>query len=792
MTPSLGSSKMFHTFQGLAPPRPTAEQSQETPKPATNGISKRITTPHACAECKRRKIRCDGRQPCGQCLGCRSPKPCYYDKHRQRVIPSRKTLDALSQSLEECRVVLKKLYPNHDSQALLPLSRQDLIALLDRDRYAPQNGSLISTTSPTGSNTTTSPLSNFSQDLQSPIASTSDEDRALANLEQIPSQDTEWDEERRNRDPMPAEADDVNALSLAVDRQSSYLGASSIKAAFLVMLKVAPKLRSFLAPTQNGKQNNVASNYPTPRLGGPAKTPVAITWSSEGQTLIDAYFNRVQMFVPMLDEPSFRADYLNGRRCDGPWLALLNMVFAMGSIVATKSDEHTHLNYYNQARDHLTIDSFGSGHLESLQAFTIMGGFYLHYINRPNMANAVTGAALRMACAMGLHRESPPEQSSAGALNAEQRRRTWWSLFCLDTWASTTLGRPSMGRWGPGITIRSPEESNDMKVMGQHAGIAPMIENIKFCKISTQIQDTLAHSPLLHAAQRNDLDRELTNWHENLPWMLRSTEPCPESIYTTRCIMKWRYQNLRIVLHRPVLLNLANSGDEARATQDESEAINKVRMIAKETIQDIAREWTPNQMLGWNGVWFMYQASMIPLVSMFWESWNTALVRDCQQQIEIVLEAFEGMADWSLAARRSREVLLKMYEASKSTITQLNSPRPGPIKGEIKGEVGIHGSVMTPPSPMNGMNSMHDGMSHIMNGMSQMNGHMMDGPDMQHMEMMGDDGMVMIDHHGVWDLDGMLWGNLPDGLDMPFDGMPVDFEDGGMQHYDGNYMMMHQ
>jgi hypothetical protein len=81
---------LFHTVQGLAPPRPLSENSQEAPKPTTNGVTKRITTPHACAECKRRKIRCDGRQPCGQCLGCRSPKPCYYDKHRQRVIPSRK------------------------------------------------------------------------------------------------------------------------------------------------------------------------------------------------------------------------------------------------------------------------------------------------------------------------------------------------------------------------------------------------------------------------------------------------------------------------------------------------------------------------------------------------------------------------------------------------------------------------------------------------------------------------------------------------------------------------------
>lgn len=301
------------------------------------------------------------------------------------------------------------------------------------------------------------------QDLHSPLDSTIDDDRSLAHLEQIPSQDTEWDEERRNRDPIPAEADDVNALSLSVDRQSSYLGATSIKAAFLVMLKVAPVLRHYLAPPSNCNKQLSISNYPTPKPGHAiVRTTPPVAWSSEGQTLIDAYFNRVQIFVPMLDEPSFRADYLGARRNDGPWLALLNIVFAMGSIVSNKSDDHNHISFYNRAKEHLGIDTFGSAQLETLQALSLMGGYYLHYINRPNMANAITGAALRMACAMGLHRESTPETGNANAITIEQRRRTWWSLFCLDTWASTTLGRPSMGRWGPGISICAPEGVLDM------------------------------------------------------------------------------------------------------------------------------------------------------------------------------------------------------------------------------------------------------------------------------------------------------------------------------------------
>jgi len=415
--------------------------------------------------------------------------------------------------------------------------------------------------------------------------------------------------------------------------------------------------------------------------------------------------------------------------------------------VAMKSDDQNHTTYYNRAKEHLGIDSFGCGHLEMLQALTLLGGYYLHYINRPNMANAISGAALRMACAMGLHRESMGNQNTGSPLTAELRRRTWWSLFCLDTWASTTLGRPSMGRWGPAITIRPPEGTHPNDI-GHNTDIIPLIENIKFCKIATQIQDALAQSPLLRIEDLANLDGQLVNWHDNLPWILRSTDPCSESIYTARSVMKWRYQNLRIVLYRPVLLNLANRGNQDTPSQEEIAAVGKCRAIAKQTIEDITREWMSNQMSGWNGVWFMYQASMIPLISIFWESWNIVKVREWQSQIQEVMKAFEGMADWSLAARRSREVVSKMYDASKRPLTHQGSPKLSP------------------------------------NGASEQT---VEG-EMAQVEI--EERMVLLDHQSIWDLDGMVWGNLPDGMDMPFDGMPsLEFEDPSAVSYNGIFMM---
>lgn len=357
------------------------------------------------------------------------------------ILTLTRTLEALSQQLEECRSVLKRLYPHQEISTLLPLSRQELLNCLDR----PVANTPTSLPSPP---TNTSPL-------RQGLDSCQESDVSLTSLEQIPAGDAEWDEERRGRDPLPSEADDVNALGLTMDRQTSYLGASSIKAALMVMLKVQPQLRNSLTPPLNSVE--MASNLPVIRQRSIVpKDTSRIPWSWKGQTLIDAYFKRIHVFIPMLDEASFRSDYLEGQRCDAPWLALLNMVFAMGSIVAMKSDDFNHINYYNRAMEHITIDAFGSSHIETVQALAIIGGYYLHYINRPNMANAVIGAAIRMASALGLHRESLAQGSNDVAA-AETRRRTWWSLFCLDTWATTTMGRPSFGRFGPAINISPPE-----------------------------------------------------------------------------------------------------------------------------------------------------------------------------------------------------------------------------------------------------------------------------------------------------------------------------------------------
>lgn len=356
-------------------------------------------------------------------------------------------VDKLSNNIEQYKTVLTKLYGAKDLESLATLPREELLALAF-------SSSTI--------NATTSPSAVDSQAL-SDIQAGSDGAESLEALEQAPTEDPYWDEARKHQLRVQGISDDVNGLSMSVDRLSSHVGISSITAALKVIVRCAPQTRPLIA------HNNQETALPS-RAGSPPPelvddSPHAVPSPQHGQQLLECYFDRVHPFFPMIDERKFWPTYLYGNRKDSAWLGLLNIVFALGSLASLTADNEAHYVYFNRSRRHVSLESFGSGNLEVLQTLAIMSGYYMHYLNRPNEAHSLMGGTLRMATALGLHREYP-ERTDAGrqfvapgeedSISPELRRRIWWSLFCLDSWASTTTGRPSLGRMGPSITVMRP------------------------------------------------------------------------------------------------------------------------------------------------------------------------------------------------------------------------------------------------------------------------------------------------------------------------------------------------
>ncbi|KAH8794622.1 fungal-specific transcription factor domain-containing protein, partial [Hyaloscypha finlandica] len=473
-----------------------------------------------------------------------------------------------------------------------------------------------------------------------------------------PQQDFEWDESVANQDPAADVSDDVNGLALTLDNKSSYLGISSITAIIRVIVQIAPNAKTWIL---NGNAQSVNSYQECPRAINEALLP-------DEMLCINGYFTHVHNSNPLINEALFRSKHLSDPQNDSPWIALLNMVLTMGSIAVSDARNRTHFVFYRPANPHMTLESLSAGHLETVQAFEILGGSYLHYLSKPNLASVITGATLRMAVALGLHLE-PARKSEDFSDDShpqfETRRRTCWCLFCFDTWASATLGRPSLGRWDPcSITASLPTALDP-----EDFGAMCLRASVEFYKIGTGIQDRFARAPLISSREILEYDTQLLRWESQIPGQLRDSEATSPCLGAPCALMRSRYLNLRLVLCRPrLLISCLRQVNRTVQQPEERQVIDICREIAEATVQEVAKSWFKNQISAWNAVWLLFQATMIPLLGLFSDP-DHENVPKWRQSIEKSLSLFGEMRDFSLAAQRSCEVVARIYAASEKART---------------------------------------------------------------------------------------------------------------------------
>jgi hypothetical protein len=199
----------------------------------------------------------------------------------------------------------------------------------------------------------------------------------------------------------------------------------------------------------------------------------------------------------------------------------------------------------------------------------------------------------------------------------------------------------------------------------QDLGAMCLRTSVEFCKIGTAIQDRFARAPLISSREILAFDTQLFQWELQIPSQLRLLEAKYPSLRAPCGLLRSRYLNLRLVLHKPRLL-ISALRREARAVQEPEElkVIDTCREIAAATVQEIASSWFENQISAWNAVWLLFQATMIPLLGLFSDP-DHEEVPKWKQSIENSLSLFHEMRYFSLTAERSHEVVAKIYEASK-------------------------------------------------------------------------------------------------------------------------------
>lgn len=139
--------------------------------------------------------------------------------------------------------------------------------------------------------------------------------------------------------------------------------------------------------------------------------------------------------------------------------------------------------------------------------------------------------------------------------------------------------------------------------------------------------------------------------------------------------MYWWYMTLRVLAHRPLLLASALRRLPFIALSEEEQiVVAKCRKLAAQTIEDIDLACPNDVIANWNAVWMMYQAVMVPMVSLSLHNslWRTSGIRAAaeeevegwRRQIHTAI-AFFSRKDLSLS-RKCKNMLQKLYDANCS------------------------------------------------------------------------------------------------------------------------------
>lgn len=220
--------------------------------------------------------------------------------------------------------------------------------------------------------------------------------------------------------------------------------------------------------------------------------------------------------------------------------------------------------------------------------------------------------------------------------------------------------------------LESCRLQTDNSLQNNNAAITTLLQDtIDYCVISTKMDDYLVDHSVLGHHTRQELDRAFSGWLDRAS--LQHVEPSPDmptGVTVAMNAMRWRCQSSRIFIYRPILLWYAMRKEPMdRISASKREAILACRQIAGQLIEDISATWhmpSPCLMAGWPATWLIYQTSMVPMLSLFCDSECPDVVATCRQQVELVIQTLSALENWSCTARRSLEVVTRLYTASQA------------------------------------------------------------------------------------------------------------------------------
>lgn len=444
-----------------------------------------------------------------------------------------------------------------------------------------------------------------------------------------------------------SDKDGDEPMSLLPDQQGQvqYIGPASSFAFHLKLRSLigAGELRSFVLFGTNAAErehihgdndprslstpssaSNIDHSSPT---GARALPSVLSAQSSEVpslESLIGAYFDHINPDFPVLYEPSFREAYegwlVDPGNADPAWLCSFLCVLLLSRRVAriTFQQDQEKL-WWRRVQTLLPVVMFTSS-VMAVQAL-MLAALHLHNTNHRDACWNLTGTAVRIAFAIGLHQDKVNTMQTP--LARELRKRLWWTLYAYEQMQVSSYDRPSAIEH-PGSKIgclnerligsdlhNPPEYSQWYNRLVVHLGSACRAPKT----VRANISDESYVGPLSPAA---GVLRDMERWRELLPQHLRmeTLESSPLTFQRPILMLHGLYHYTVAVLCRSALLTrasiLSKDGTDAKNT-----ALTVMAELCSDSGRALARILLKLEAIGrfdaitWWDIWYALASSSV-------------------------------------------------------------------------------------------------------------------------------------------------------------------------------------
>ncbi|OJD36274.1 c6 transcription factor [Diplodia corticola] len=668
------------------PQSPSADHASDSHAPRQVPMQKRRRVTRACDECRRKKIKCDGKQPCTHCTV--YSYECTYDQpsnRRRNAAPQ--YVEALENRMKRAEALLGAILPNVD------LDDPALVASL-------QEGVL--------------PPLPQAQPQARPFAAPDSSQMAPAPAERPMRVDTMNPQAQSGEGQLESMVRATGQLDLDEHGHWDYHGHSS----GLSFVRRMRERFDFM-----GRGESESSPFPVNRplshvfespksvQDSPATFDNAVPGGAElpsrekARELCDTALNDASALLRIVHLPSFwtsfEALYAKSPEeygaAENSFLPLLYTVLALGTLFSRTSEDLDEVGYQNAidqgvqyfkaARNILDIAMCRDLHALQAVIFMIL---FLQSSAKLSTCYAYIGIALRSALRMGLHRSM---NDRFNPIENESRKRIFWVIRKMDIYVGALLGLPHTMS-NEDVDQELPAELDDEYITETEYLSQPPghVSLITACNAHTTLIDILAKvvrvvypikgkthilqgqkimSYTVSYADIRELEKDLQQWMENLPMALKPGGEASILVTRVRQLLRMAYAHTQMMLYRP-FVHYVSKSPTCASLDKRAYACASACISVSRNIIHITAEMKKRGML--NGCyWFtMYTTffSIMTLVYFALENPESPTSQDVLKEAYEGKDVLEGLAKRSMAADRCTSTLKAVFDQLPERIQQ--------------------------------------------------------------------------------------------------------------------------